>query len=671
MSSPPENFGELRELLITLTDPDGKGLTEAQQSRLNEMVTNDDTAARFYADYMLVHAGLLLECTEAIAPVQFSDETVVTDELSTHERSTSFPIWRWFTPLAAAAILAMGLFLWWPSNTKLPDGAPAMDTPAPATLASGWHIKPVGAARFESIDDNRVRLIKGELNVQSTGNSGTSGGALTIETPAGEALATGTEFYVGFHKPTEATRKGNTMQPSSIMRVFVIAGAVTLANSHGTVEGKANDILATNGKDAPTKLAIEANSQFAFDMYHALAKDKKNAGKNMFFSPYSMSSALAMTAEGARGKTADQMGRVLGFPKQIRRVGADAQSIPWMTAKIHTGMGALNKQFNREGKAYQLAVANALWGEQTYPFRQQFLDALNKPYGAAMNPADFARNPDGERRRINEWVEQKTNNRIKELLPPGILDSLTRLVLTNAIYFKGDWAVQFKEKVTRDMPFTLADGSKQKVKMMTHPATAQREGAKRGEAPFRYAAFNAKGAPVKGFRDKTSFQLLELPYKGDELSMVVMLPQPNGLAKLEKQLSAERLNQWIGKLKKQKVIVSLPRFRMETEYALKPTLKAMGMPAAFQPGGFTGLSDAPSARELYISAVLHKAFVEVNEEGTEAAAATAVVIRRKSKGPSYPYFNANRPFIFMIRDNATGSVLFLGRMMNPTADNEK
>jgi serpin B len=332
-------------------------------------------------------------------------------------------------------------------------------------------------------------------------------------------------------------------------------------------------------------------------------------------------------------------------------------------------MGALNERFNRKDKPYALNIANAMWCEQTFPLRQQYIDALNEPYGAAVKPATFKTNPEGERKRINEWVEQQTNNRIKELLAPGLVDSLTRLVLTNAIFFKGDWAVKFKEKQTRDMPFTLADGGKPKVKMMMHTATAKREGAKKGEAPFRYAAFNAKGAPVKGFRDKVSFEVLELPYKGDELSMIVMLPQANGLAKLEKMLSADRVNQWIGNLKRQKVFVMLPRFKMETGYAMNKSLKAMGMPRAFRPlGEFTGLSDSPEAREIYITAVVHKAFVEVNEEGTEAAAATAVVFGGRSAGPRYPSFRADRPFVFMIRDNATGSVLFLGRLMDPTTD---
>jgi serpin B len=440
----------------------------------------------------------------------------------------------------------------------------------------------------------------------------------------------------------------------SLTRVLVLSGVVTLTTAMGSIEGTPGDLLAAEPGKAPTKLVVQANSDFAFDLYQQLAQE--NDGKNLFFSPYSISSALAMTAEGARGETAEEMGAVLRFPDQMRRVGGDAQLIPWETSKIHTGMAAINNRLNRDMTPYELTVANALWGEKTFPFRPQFVKALDEPYSAALIPADFIGNAEGERQRINQWVEEKTDERIKDLLPEGILDSLTRLVLTNAIYFKGNWSQPFNEKSTRELPFTSADGRKVGTSMMHHnPKGVKHERGKKNDWPFGYAALD-------------NLQILEMPYAGKELSMFVLLPSKHdGLPALEKQLSREKLDAWLGAVKPQEVDVWMPKFKMETEFALKPTLQAMGMPSAFEPGGFTGISDSSEARQLYISAVQHKAFVEVNEKGTEAAAATAVVVSAKSR-PRYPTFAATRPFIFLIRDNETDSILFLGRMMNPTTE---
>ena len=448
-----------------------------------------------------------------------------------------------------------------------------------------------------------------------------------------------------------------------LTRVLVLTGIVTLTS----VTGTANDLLAAGPDKAPAKVAAQSNTDFAIDLYMQLSKE--NEGKNLFFSPYSISSALAMTAEGARGQTAKEMGAVLRFPDAVKRMGNDAERIPWATARIHAGMGAINNRLNRETKPYQLHVANALWGEKTFPFREPFVKALDEPYGATMFPADFKGDFEAERLRINNWVEEKTEERIKDLLPEGIVDSQTRLVLTNAIYYKGDWSQPFSEDSTREMQFMLTDGKNVPTPMMNHDPDGVKH--KRGEKitwPFGYAAFDASGNP--GNRYDYSLQILEMPYAGKELSMFVLLPaKHDGLPALEKQLTQKKLDQWLGVVKPQEVAVWMPKFKMETEFALKPTLMAMGMPTPFTPGraDLTGMSDSSEASQLYISAVQHQAFVEVNEKGTEAAAATAVVVRTLS-GPRYPTFAATRPFIFLIRDNETGSILFLGRMMNPGTD---
>ncbi len=523
-------------------------------------------------------------------------------------------------------------------------------------------------------------------------------------------------------------------------RILVVAGLVTLANPLGTVTGGANGLLAAEADAAPAKHAVQANSDFAFDMYQQLSKE--NAGKNLFFSPYSISSALAMTAEGARGATAVEMGKVLRFPKATRRVGADAQLIPWRMSLIHTGMADLNDRLtggkdkdaleaaraqiaesrkafeaakakvaqlrkdrkwkeyrsaiDAEKKAaaklnkaasevdqYELRVANALWGEKTYPFLDTFTNTIKKHYKTGgIFPSDFKNNFPAERKRINEWVEEQTNNRIKDIIPklPPDEARLVRLILTNAIYFKGEWSVPFKEANTKPRDFTLAGGDKMQTPIMN--AQSLEVG--------RYGAFNEDGALFKTPRQirrgqktalypgKDGFALLELPYKGDDLSMVLIAPNsPRGLAAIEKKLDAGKLAAWVGKLQKRKVHVFLPKFKMETDYKLGDSLKAMGMVRAFtdprdpQKGAdFTGMCASADPRlRLYITKVLHKAFVEVNEKGTEAAAATAVMmavaVSARITVPFTPTFKADRPFLFLIQDINTGSVLFMGRMIKP------
>ena len=466
-----------------------------------------------------------------------------------------------------------------------------------------------------------------------------------------------------------------------LTRVLVLSGLVTLVNVHGSVTGQSNHLLAAEAEKAPVGHAITATSDFALDLYGRLAKE--NPGKNLFFSPYSMSSALAMTAEGARGETAAQMGKVLRFPEAARHVGDDAQLIPWNVELIHTGMAALNGRLNAAvpKDQYELRVANALWGEKTYPFRQSYLDTINKYYQTGgVFPVDFIGDPEGNRKRINAWVEKQTQERIKDLIPQGAIDGLTRLVLTNAIYFKGQWAEPFSERDTKPDDFTLADGTRLPVPMMHHGWMIM----------ANYAAINSDGTSFdspkmyspgktdekKLYPDERGFQILELPYRGEKLSMVLIVPRAaDGLASLEKMMTAENLHGWIGKLQKRSVHGFVPKFKLETCYLMNETLKAMGMVRAFKlpgPDGaqFDGMCASPDpGYKLYISDVLHKAFVEVNEKGTEAAAATAVLMPgaadHADMAPFTPTFRADKPFVFLIRDRQTGCILFLGRMMNP------
>jgi serpin B len=374
---------------------------------------------------------------------------------------------------------------------------------------------------------------------------------------------------------------------------------------------------------ADVAAVVGGNTEFAFDLYAKL-RDKDG---NLFYSPESISTALAMTYAGARGETADEMTKTLHFTLKEGR--------------LHPAFHTLIEELNGAGKkrGYQLNVANALWGQKGFGFLPAFLKLTKDNYGAGLQEVDFAGATEQARRTINAWVEKQTKDKIKELLQPGIIDSSTRLVLTNAIYFKGDWDRQFRKDLTRKEAFHLsADKTADAMLMHDH-------------GKFKYF-------------DGGSFQALEMPYKGKELSMVVLLPKKlDGLAELEKTLTAAKLSEWLPKVREQEVEVALPKFKMTSEFSLKNTLAAMGMKQLFDPGQ-ADLSGMNGERNLFVSAVVHKAFVDVNEEGTEAAAATGVAVKLAA-APVRNVFRADHPFVFLIRDNHSGSVLFLGRVVNP------
>jgi serpin B len=369
----------------------------------------------------------------------------------------------------------------------------------------------------------------------------------------------------------------------------------------------------------------EGDNQFALQLYQAL---RGNEG-NLFFSPYSISTALAMTYAGARGDTQQQMAQVLHLPSMTQEQLAQA-------------FGEIIKDLNKRGGGgkYELRVANALWGQQGYKFLPAFTELVEKQYGGMLRTVDFVTAAEQARQTINAWVDRQTNGKIKDLIGPGVLNAMTRLVLTNAIYFKGNWASQFEKDRTRDQPFTLVDGKQVQVPMMNQ------------QARFGYAETDA-------------LQALEIPYVGDELSMVVLLPRKtDGIKELQEQLTGENLSKWLGQIGKREVIVWMPKFKMTDKFDLSKTLQSMGMTDAFtQRADFSGMA---GNRDLLISAVIHQAYVDINEEGTEAAAATGVTVSLTSVGPqTTPVFRADHPFLFLIRDKPSGSILFLGRAMNP------
>jgi serpin B len=288
-------------------------------------------------------------------------------------------------------------------------------------------------------------------------------------------------------------------------------------------------------------------------------------------------------------------------------------------------------------------VANALWAQHGYSFLDAFLKLLKTDYGAGLNQVDFEGASETARLTINHWVEQKTQDKIKDLLQPGSLKPDTRLVLTNAIYFKGDWQTQFDKTLTKDEDFHLSPAQTKTAPLM-----------------HRTGGFN--------YFNGGSFQVLEIPYKGKDLSMVLLLPNEiGGLSSLEQSLTESNAQQWLRELAPvSKVIVTLPKFKMTRQFELGATLGAMGMPAAFSGGAdFSGMT---GKRDFSISEVIHKAYVDVNEEGTEAAAATAITMRALAmRAPDQPppVFRADHPFVFLIRDNRSESILFMGRVTDP------
>jgi serpin B len=393
---------------------------------------------------------------------------------------------------------------------------------------------------------------------------------------------------------------------------------------------------AEEGQPSPgdTGTVVEANNRFACDLYQALGDDESNAGKNIFFSPYSISTALALTYEGAEGETADEIRSVLYFPEDKSSLREDYRD--------------LIDETNEGDDAYTLRIANALWVETTHPLLPGYLAVAEDYYGANAENMDFINAPDASRLTINRWVEEQTEELIKDLIPAGAINSLTRLVITNAIYFKGTWVLQFDENLTSESEFTTLQGDTVTVDMM-----------QRTDEDARYH-----------YTETDTLQILKMPYEhGDtkSLSMLALLPKTNDIGAAEDALGTDDLADAIDGMEEEQVQVYFPKFTLECDYLLTDTLPAMGMPTAFGPGAdFSGLD---GTRELFISDVIHKAYVEVNEEGTEAAAATAVVFAKgvAVEEEPVPVFRADHPFIFMIVDDDNGNVLFMGRFAEPVA----
>jgi serpin B len=373
---------------------------------------------------------------------------------------------------------------------------------------------------------------------------------------------------------------------------------------------------------------VSGTNGFAFDLYQVLRTDDGN----LFYSPYSISLALAMTYAGARGETEQQMAQALGFVLTQDRLHPAFSHLT--TELASRGKGAAGK----DEDGFRLKIANAIWGQEGYQFLAEFLDILDANYGAGMRTMDFVSDPEQARLTINDWVSDETEGRIEDLIPPDAIDALTRLVLTNAIYFNAAWSLPFNPEATADGPFYLLDGEPVTLPMM------------RQSGHLNYA-------------EGDGYQAVRLPYDGYGTSMVILLPAQGQFEAFEGMLDAESVQAILEDLEARQVSLSMPRFEFDSDFSLKEALAALGMPDAFtNAADFSGMT---GTRELFISEVIHKAFVSVDEEGTEAAAATAVMMPL-SAAPQEPVeFTADRPFLFLIRDNPTGTILFVGRVVDP------
>ena len=483
--------------------------------------------------------------------------------------------------------------------------------------------------------------------------------------------------------------------------------------------------LASSTTAPASSLLVEANNALALTLLRELDVDK---GKNHFLSPFSIQSALSMATEGARGETAAEMGKALQYPEAMQQPGklpwdmaklrddfhaasdrmrpddsANAQQLRTQVAKLRTDLAKANEQsaalasakkykeanaksneasrladqineLAKQVDQYELTNANSLWIDKSFKISAEYQSIITENYRpAAVIAADFANKPDAERQRINQWVSDQTRQKIRDVVPAGSINPLTRLVIANAIYFKGTWAKPFNAEFTKPAPFTLRDQTKITAPLMN--MNNLKEG--------KYAAFNADGSMFetpkkvdenfeeqKGYPGNDGYQVVELPYNGDTISMMIFLPtNADGLDTLLRTLSATQISSCASKLVGREFHLSLPKFKLESNYDLVKPLKSLGMERAFNSGAadFSGLSDAGDP-ELHIAAVFHKAFVEVNEKGTEAAAATVVQIDARSaivQRPFVPRFAADRPFLFVIREQVSDLILFIGKVENP------
>ena len=444
-------------------------------------------------------------------------------------------------------------------------------------------------------------------------------------------------------KPASTPNPASTLTPASGNTSTPAIGPTPTSTPTivPAVSTASDELRSTKARATPAATAaelaelVDGNSAFAFDLYHAL---RESSDGNLFYSPYSISLALAMTYAGARGETERQMADTLHYLLPQERLHTSFNSLDLELASMADAP-------EEEGDAFTLNLANAVWGQHDYEFLAPFLDVLAENYGAGVRPTDFVGSPEESRVRINDWVAEQTEDKVKDLIPEGAIDGTTRMVLTNAIYFNARWFHPFFKQLTSARPFRLLDGSEVDVSMMMMAA-----------------------AERLGYADGDGYQAVELPYRGRDMWMTILLPDAGTFREFEESMDADLVAGILGDIEREYVELTMPKFEFESEFSLKETLKAMGMPNAFD--GFTADFSGMDGRScpgvcLLISDAFHKAFVSVDEEGTEAAAATGIVVILESARPTPKKVMVDRPFIFLIRDRATDTILFVGRVENP------
>ena len=414
----------------------------------------------------------------------------------------------------------------------------------------------------------------------------------------------------------------NSLVDNQLIKAAAEKPVVSKTENPSTPKTDKNYIAADDSASTPEgiKQVVNANNQFAIDLYQQINKQPAQSDKNIFFSPYSLSTAMAMLYAAAEGETKQQIQKTFHYPTP---------------AILNPNSAALYNQFNKPNPNYELSTVNDLWMRQGLSPNQAYLDTVQRYYGGQVTNLDFASRPEPSRQTINKTIANHTKQMIPELLPEGSIKSSTAAVLTNAVYFKGDWKSAFAGSYKSD--FIDYDGNDSAVKMMTKTANF-------------------------GYTEDEKVKVLNLPYKGDDLSMIVILPQSKGklaMQALVKNLSADQIGQWTHNMKIKAVDLQLPKFKMEQDYKMDELLAEMGMPIAFDSRADFSLFN--NKLPLAVDSIIHKAVIEVDEKGTVAAAATSI-------GPvlvSANYdveFNANRPFIFMIKDNKTDAILFFGQV---------
>jgi serpin B len=421
--------------------------------------------------------------------------------------------------------------------------------------------------------------------------------------------------------------------PVQLLILFIIISLLLPAcgpSGGGMAQSKLKRVVDPVVAPSEVPELVRGNSAFAFDLYQAV----RTTEGNLVYSPYSLSLAFAMTYAGARGETASQMANVLNYTLPVDQ--------------FHPAFNALDLDLARrpdqvvnvaEAERFQLSIANSLWGEKNWHFLPEYLDLLAENYGAGLRLVDFEGDPDNTTSQINEWISDQTKKRIQNIIPAGVIDADTRLVLVNAIYFKALWETSFNAFLTSESSFNLLNGGTTPVQMMTYGY----------DETFAYAS-------------GTGWQAISLPYKGGMNEMVIIVPDAGTFETFEAGLNPEGYTEILAALKPRQVVLSMPKFKFETPYKLKDIFIQMGMKDAFDPGkaDFSGID---GARDLFIGAVLHKAFIAVDEKGTEAAAAT--VLAMPATVPSGVELSIDRPFFFFIRDIPSGTILFMGRVLNP------